>query len=464
MNVNKKMAGIGFELRKLARQDDLSGLVKAYGHSAFAATGPWLFTLIALGVIMIIGNHYITPTELLDFRTIIIYNFSFSLVMSGPIFMIATRYLADCIHSKDVSTVPGMLFGCLTLAYITQIPVTVAFYTMVASFPPDVVMAAVINTLLISTIWIASIFITTLKDYHSVSRAFLIGMAVAIIAAGLLSQLYGVSGMLNGFSIGIVILLSLLFAQIFTAYPYEIKQPFAFLSYFVKYWEIALGGLIYNAAIWVDKWVMWFAPESTYIENGLRLYPNYDSAMFFAYLTIIPSMALFIFNIETGFHEKYVRFYRDIDAKATFRKILKNHHEIVQNIFGSARNFIFLQGGICIMVLMIAPMLFDMFGINYLQIGIFRNGVLGALFHVLTMLLMILLSYFDNRKGVLMIQILFLVCNALFTFITIHLGFEYYGYGYFLTSMITFAFAAIITSHYVTKLPYHTFITTNSSV
>ncbi len=42
------MAGIGFELNKLARRDDLMGIAGAYLHSAFAIAGPWLFTVVAL--------------------------------------------------------------------------------------------------------------------------------------------------------------------------------------------------------------------------------------------------------------------------------------------------------------------------------------------------------------------------------------------------------------------------------
>src|ERR1700733_9922596 len=111
------MAGIGFVLRKLYRRDDLSGLAGAALHSAFAAAGPWLFTVLALGTIAAIGKQLVGLDVLFDFRVILIYNFSFSLAVSGPVFMIVTRYLSDSIYKRDVSNAPGALFGALLLLW-----------------------------------------------------------------------------------------------------------------------------------------------------------------------------------------------------------------------------------------------------------------------------------------------------------------------------------------------------------
>ena len=53
-----------------------------------------------------------------------------------------------------------------------------------------------------------------------------------------------------------------------------------------------------------------------------------DSAMFLAYLTIIPAMAIFIFSIETNFFLRYQRFYYDIlehKPLATLRENYRNN-------------------------------------------------------------------------------------------------------------------------------------------
>lgn len=458
------MAGIGFVLRKLARQDNLLGIFQAYLHSAMASTGPWLFTVLCLGTIVSISKKFVSYDTMLDFKIIIIYNFAFSLIVASPVYMVMTRYLADCIHKKDVTSASGLLVGSLLILHTIQVPAVSYFYLGYAELDDSMAYAAIINFMLISTIWVIAVFISALKDYKSITRAFGVGLGFSALAGGFFAQQFGAVGMLHGFSVGLALIITTILAKILMEYPYCYKHPFEFLPYFRKYWELAVGGLVYNMAVWSDKWIMWFSPEAQMMPNKLVIYPNYDSAMFLAYLTIVPAMALFLFNIETNFFEQYIRFYRDIQDKVTYNKIKRNHFEILRSIFSSSKNFVIFQVSICTMTILMAPRIFQLLGINFLQMGIFRFGVLGVLFHVFTLFFMIILSYFDNRRAVLYMQALLFLTNTLFTFISMKLGFSYYGYGYFLSALVTFVALAIVTVHYVASLPYHTFVTTNVSV
>lgn len=76
----------------------------------------------------------------------------------------------------------------------------------------------------------------------------------------------------------------------------------------------------------------------------------------------------------------------------------------------------------------------------------------------------IILSYFDCRKAFMWLHGFFLVTNVLFTFISIQLGFEYYGYGYFLSALCTFLLTMLVLFNHLRKLPYHAFITNNNSL
>jgi len=338
------------------------------------------------------------------------------------------------------------------------------FYFGFTKLDASMALSAVINFLLISAVWLVSIFISALKNYQLITRTFFLGMVVSVIAATKLAEPYGAAGMMNGFSTGIALIISLLVANVLAEYPYSLNQPFAFLPYFKKYWEIAVSGLIYNMAIWSDKWIMWFAPEAMKLKSGLLIYPDYDSAMFVAYLTTVPAMAMFLFNTETHFFEKYVRFYRDIEQKSSLAKIRKNHKEVVRSILANSGYMFLLQGVIAMLGILMAPKIIELLHGNYMQIGILRYGMLGAFFQILTLLLLILLSYFDNRKAALQIQLAFLAMNVGFTLVSLFAGFQYYGYGYFISCFITFIISAITTAIYVSNLPYHTFITTNTSV
>ena len=154
------MAGIGFILRKLQRQDNLIGSWAAYLYSAMISTGPWIFTIFALGSISVFAGMFSTKGVLFEFRRIVIYNFAFSLVGTAPIFMVVTRYLSDRIYEKDVEGTPRLLYGGLCVVFGTQLPLGIAFYFFYAKMDDFVALAAVTNFLVISCIWLLMVFIT----------------------------------------------------------------------------------------------------------------------------------------------------------------------------------------------------------------------------------------------------------------------------------------------------------------
>ena len=54
------MAGIGFELRKILKEDRLLSLGKVYGYSAILSSGPWVISILAIQAL-----QYITPVSVL---------------------------------------------------------------------------------------------------------------------------------------------------------------------------------------------------------------------------------------------------------------------------------------------------------------------------------------------------------------------------------------------------------------
>lgn len=458
------MAGIGFALRRLTQRDDLLGIAQGYTHSAIVSSGPWLFTILAVGSINLFGIELTSLPELQTFRIVLIYNFAFSLAFSGPVLLVATRYLADMIFRKEVVQAPGMLLASTLILLGSQALIVVPFYTLAVDLAPAIVGAALMNYFLVTGIWMVNVFLTALKDYRSITLAFFVGMLAGGVAALGLAETLGAFGILMGFNLGLALIYFALVARVFAEYPYRIERPFRFLGYFRRYWDLALSGLIYNLAIWVDKWVMWFAPEREVMPSGFISYPIYDGAMFLAYLTIVPAMAVFIVNIETRFFESYQRFYRDIEHHANYARIEQNHQGLMQALLAASRNVIVLQFCLCVTAILVAGPLFDFAGIAPLQIGIFRFGVLGALFHVLMMFVGIILAYFDLRRVMLALQAFYLVTNGLFTWVTLGLGFAWYGYGYFLASLVTLVLGYGLCAWHVGRLPFLTFVRNNASV
>src|SRR5262245_10028111 len=122
------MAGVGFVLRKLTARGDLLGLAGGYLHASVSSSGGWLFTILTLSAITFFGPRFANYDDLSNFRLIVVYNFAFSLVLTGPLTMVLTRYLSDRIFARSVEGVPGMMVGGLALAFATAVPLAGPFY------------------------------------------------------------------------------------------------------------------------------------------------------------------------------------------------------------------------------------------------------------------------------------------------------------------------------------------------
>ncbi len=458
------MAGIGFVLRRLTQRDDLLGLAQGYLLSALVSSGPWLLTVLAIAGVNLIGTAVAGIAQVEQFRIVIIYNFGFSLLFSGPILLVGTRYLADRIFTRDVSDAPSMFLGAYALIVATQAPIVLAFYLWYVQTDDLVRLGAITNYFLVAALWLVTIFLSALKDYRTIATAFALGMVVAIGSTAWAGKAFGAAGLCFSFSAGLAVVVFLMVARLWAEYPDGFNRPWDFLRYFGRFKALAAIGFFANAAAWIDKWIMWAAPERSWPAHGMVSYPAYDSAMFLAYLVIVPTLALFIVQVETEFFEQYKRFYDAIQRHATRAQIRENQRAIIATVIRASRNLIILQVVLCGLVILLSPEIFSGLGISFNQIGMFRIGVLGAMFHGLIMFACILLAYFDLRRDMLMVNLIFFGLNAAFTAVTLNLGFPYYGYGYFLAALATFLFAYGLVARRLADLPYLTFVKQNQSV
>ena len=458
------MAGIGFVLRRLAQEDTLNSRLRAYAHAASVSCGPWLFTVLSLAGVQTFARAILGTAEVELFSIIVIYNFAFSLIISGPVVLVVTRKLADSIYAKDVSDAPGTFLGALVAICVLELLVGLPFYGFVAQLGTAERLAALTNFLVIGGVWLTCAFLSALKSFGTISAAFAIGMGLSFGAASLLAPAFGAAGMLFGFTVGLAAILFGLAARVFAEYPHPVRRPFAFLADFRRYWEFALVGLFYNAAIWVDKWVMWFAPGRVVLAGAMPANPAYDGAMFLAYLTIVPAMTVFLVSIETRFFDHYLRFYRQIELHATAAQIASNHRAILRVLGESARSIVVLQAAVSYIAILVAPGLIGMGRGGLEMVPIYRFGVLGAMFHVLLLAAMVTISYFDLRRVLLTVSVTFFGLNLMFSLGSLWVGPGLQGYGYFLSALLTLLLAVVLAASRIVRLPYMTFVANNQGL
>ncbi|MEQ1716059.1 MAG: exopolysaccharide Pel transporter PelG, partial [Hyphomicrobium sp.] len=357
------MAGIGFSLRALARQESLSAVVKASGHAAVIAAGPWLFTIVSLAAITAFTEAIAGHGALATFRAIVIYAFATSLVATAPITIVATRLLADHLWRRDTASVPALFIAALVAALMVVAPCIAALVSYFG-VPARLAIALYGATSIVAMIWVALAFCGAVRDYKAITYAFLTGLFIAVAGstAAALTGL-GAAGMTWGFVTGLAVTLLGLALSVIATFPASVTRPFAALGELLRghttYGFLAAGALLGTGAIWVDKWVFWFSSEGATVEGGLIHAPLYDSAMFIASLVIIPALAQFVVKLETEFFERYRAYYGAVQGHGTIDQIETRRVELEGFSFESLALITVSQLALAAVLALSAPAIVD---------------------------------------------------------------------------------------------------------
>lgn len=457
------MAGIGFELNKLSLKEGVFAPFTALGHGAVIAAGPWIFTILAIGTISLTSVKHLGPNALAEFRVIIIYAFALSLLLTSPVVIIATRMVSDAIYTRKFHAVSAIFFAACALAAMVSLFFTLVLYGLVLSLPLPALVAGTATCLIVSMIWVAHAFCSAVRDFSGVTLGFVSGLFVALAGASIASiNQWGAIGLIWTFNIGLMVIFASLASRVLLTFPNAVGSPRKALALFAyassHYWLMGLASLVSVTAIWIDKWIMWVGPIGERLPIGLLHAPLYDSAMFVAYLVIIPSLSLFIVDLETTFFIRYQRYFSDIQEHATLQQIRDNADSLKQEVARSLRRIFIVQASLCAILILISPLIIEAMNMQYRQIAIFRFGVLGALFQFIFMAASSLLLFFNRTSRFLALQTLFLVLNAILTYASVVLGEAYYGYGYMISCLVSAVASILALEKSLVELNFTTFV------
>ncbi len=462
------MAGIGFQLRKLSREDTLSSVIAAVGHAAVIAAGPWLFTILSLAGITLTTERVAGLETLAAFRIVIIYVFAISLVLTAPVTMIATRLVADALWLKKPELVRPLLLGANTVALAAT---GIGSLFLIAYFQPPKTTAAALaaGSMLVGLIWVVLSFCGAVRDYRGVTLSFLAGLIVSMLAsisAAILGA--GSAGMAFGFLAGLAVTFFGLTWRVLVTFPQPVADPMVGLAALrvgaFDYWRLALGAFAGTAGVWIDKWIFWFSPAGEQLSVGLFHAPLYDSAMFISSLGIIPALSAFVIRLETDFFERYQQYYATISSHGTYGQIEDARARMHGFTLDNLTLITVSQIGVCAVLALTAPLIIDALGLQFRQVAILRYGALGAVFQFIFIACSAMLLFFDRRRLYLGLQCTFLALMTGLTLISVRLGPDYYGVGYFLACLISGFIAYRVADHTFSNLNYLTFIGNNPSI
>ncbi len=451
------MAGIGFRLREMAARKTFTEWLRLYTYSAVIFSGPWLISILALAALSTFVLPAMQEPEVRLFVVTIVYVYCFSLITTGLIQLVVTRYVSDQFYMRNPDAVVPTFVGSVAVTVLVQTVVgSVALFLADLDLLYKVVALGLYVTT--SVIWIEMLFLSAAKDYAHVVLAFGVGYLVSFIGGQVFGIAFGLEGLAIGFLVGQVLLMVLLMYRVFSEYRFGQGFDFAFLGYMRRYPTLVATGLLYNMAIWIDKVLFWYSPSGLHIHSYFYTHFPYDSAMFIAYLTILPTLAIFLLRIETDFYLRYKNYYGAILQKAPLDRILERKREMQDVLLSAMRTSAIYQGVVTSAVFILMPFIVAVVGIDPNLTPVFRVAVVGAFFHGALVVVMILLLYFDFRGSALFVSAVFLLSNATFTVLTTFSPESWMGFGYLCACVLSLGTGIGVFVNRFRNLEYLTFM------
>ncbi|MHC4547835.1 MAG: exopolysaccharide Pel transporter PelG [Planctomycetota bacterium] len=450
------MAGIGFELRRMI--DERRGLVskvRAYSCAGLISSGPWLMTILTLTLLNLAGPYLGGAEGYSLFRALVTYAFAFSLILQGIAQMAVTRRVADLLYAKRYERVlPAFVTSVLVVGAV-HLAIGVGF-CLWAGFRPVLSFLAVTLFAIIGMTWIALIWLTVVRQYDEILRAYVYGTLVALLGVVLLFLGLGTEGILAAYAAGQALTLILLLRVIARGMDASGDRDFTVLKSLVNFPMLVGVGLFYNAAIWVDKMVFWFN-DGIGPHPLVRYHPLYDTCSFLAYLTVVPALAVNLVRLETAFYEKYRGYYGAILGGTPLAVIEDKKRRLLGDLEENVVRLLKTQGAITVAMIIFAPLILEVLKLPPIATRLFRLTCLGAFFHVMLLINILMQLYFDLRKQALATSLVFLSLNGILAWWSVSRGVETYGIGYATASFLALTLGYLLLHRSLERLDYMTF-------
>ena len=430
------MAGIGFSLRKLRKDDSLGGLCKMYGAAGLISSGSWLISIITIVLAGTLSAGLVPdPAMVPQFQVSVTYLFAFSLVLSSPLQLMFTRFTADRFFEKRDRCILPNLLGAMFLT--SAIAGALATAIVLLWFDGQSLLYRILMVegfVMLCNLWLVIVVLTGLQHHGTVLASF--AGAYAITLAGVLAGApRGLEGLMAGFVAGHAFLLFTALRMVVRHYPGGGGLvAFEFLQRRKIFPSLALTGLLFGLGVWIDKLLFWANPlTSEAVIGPLRSAYLYDVPIFLAYLSVVPGMAVFLVRMETDFAEAYSAFYDAVRGGAPLARIEQLRDEMTTAARQGILEILKVQGLALMVLVIFAADVLALLGISELFLPLLYVDAAAVGIQVLLLGLLNVFFYLDKRKTALLLCAMFAGLNAAATLVTQQLGYVFYGYGFALS-------------------------------
>lgn len=454
------MAGIGFELRKLYKESGLFYNLQAYAYSSIVTIGPMICCMVMIVVLQQLLERYGVPfAERELFLGAVVYSFIFSILLTNGLLMMLTRFVSDKLFLKEYRFILpawyGSLIGCLAFGGIMGL-----IFLYFSSMDLGVKVTAYLLYMELIIIWTQSLFISALQQYMKIVKAFVVGTILCIASAYLIIVVFEVKkaiSMLIALDVGFLSTLLILMIQLERTFRVkETASVFEFFTYVEKVPSLLGIGFFTSLGLYIHQFIYWlWSDYSITIGDTFRISPFYDTAVFYAFITVIPSMVIFVVSMETQFYSKFKAYYQTVLTGGTISDILRARKEMISVMMQEVSFLMGVQLIFSICGIAIGIRYLPRIGFSANQLETYNILVVGFYVYMVGTIIQLILLYFDDRKGVLQLTAMFLVLDGFLTYGLLPKGFD--GLAFFIASFIMIVCSLIRLLYILQNINYYTF-------
>lgn len=456
------MAGIGFELKKIFKEESILQLTTGVAYSSVVVVGPTIFiigTILALYIVLGFTSVSYYERELLS--STILYAFIFSLLITAPFNGVMSRYIADKIYEENYEDILPSFYMGLFLAVLLGSLIGLPFiYRVIFVGKVDLFFASVSYLLFIALIitLYSMTYLSATKDYKFIAIFYAVGMFIAFLLSILFSYfgLSAIKAILYGLTIGFLLIALLEFSYMKKYFSTNSQNYTGSLHYFKTHKHIWMSHFFYVVGLYIHNFVFWTHPSNLVIAKSYVSMQSYDMASFLAMFTNISTLILFTVMAETKFHTKYQKYNEAVTGK-TWEEI-EMHKDFMFKLLVKQLSYILsIQFIITGVIYLIAMYLFPRIGFSGSILLIYPSLVAAFLAIFLMYSNTIFMAYFDDNKGASLTSMIFALAVLIGSLITVNFSVEYYGLGAFVGAFVGWSFSFFRLRHIEKNFDEHIF-------
>ncbi|TNC74981.1 exopolysaccharide Pel transporter PelG [Rubellimicrobium roseum] len=431
------------------------------------AAGPWLVSVIALAVVSVTMTPVLGFEAVEDLRLTVIYAFCLAPLAAGPVGATVSRMIGAGLDSGDIGQVPALFLAAAVGSALAAEVLAVVVVMLLGIGPLEVALAFVFLTGAAAMLWTSFAALTALRAYRLLIWSFAGGMALAVAAIMLATRgRVDTETLIWSFTAGIALCVCLALIRLRRAAGGSDGNLVRALGdtrrEMRRLWPLALGVLCAITAAWADKWVYWVSPGAARSAAGFAHYSPYDSVMFLAHLSAIPSYAALLVFHDSDLRGSVETFRARLGDRSTYARIRASVDALGQTVWSGVFAIVYLQAALTACMVLMAPALAAALDFSFDQIITLRVGLIAVFLHAFFYLSCAVLLLCNRTRLYLLMQAAFLALNVSASLVfQAQVGLS--AYAFFISALVMSVMAFVVAHRALSKFDYLTFLGENDS-